>query len=370
MRRVAITGIGLVTAARRSAPSATWERAARGPQRGRADPRLRRRRRCARRSAREITDFEPKRLRRRNRRSLRMMTRNDQLAHGRRRRWRCRTPGSSWPRTTPSAPALFVGGNKEISNPMHLLEAVARRARRGRHGRHAPVRRAGARPAVYPLFFVEGLQAASLFYISRGLRPAGRRTPTSRARPRPAPIAIGRGFRAVRRGEADVAVAGGFDDADLLVEHDQDRRARRPDRAQRPRRGARAARTTATATAPCWARARRSSCSRSSRRRTRAGRAIYAEIAGFGSGFDADQLLTPHPEGAALALRDRARRCARPAATPDDVGYVAAHGSGTRARRRQRGARAARGVRRRRRPARASSVKAGDRPPGRRRPGR
>jgi 3-oxoacyl-[acyl-carrier-protein] synthase II len=55
---------------------------------------------------------------------------------------------------------------------------------------------------------------------------------------------------------------------------------------------------------------------------------IYAEITGFGVGFDAYKLLTPHPEGRGLshavaaALREAD-------SLPSSMGYVATHGNGT-----------------------------------------
>ena len=87
------------------------------------------------------------------------MTRNDvlalvgaTLAAARRRARAERGPGEPH--------GLFVGSNKEISNPMHLLEAAL--AARDDDGTvdHAALRRAGVSGGVYPLFYVEGLQAA------------------------------------------------------------------------------------------------------------------------------------------------------------------------------------------------------------------
>jgi 3-oxoacyl-[acyl-carrier-protein] synthase II len=55
---------------------------------------------------------------------------------------------------------------------------------------------------------------------------------------------------------------------------------------------------------------------------------IYAEITGFGVGFDAYKLLTPHPDGRGLAHAVRA--ALREAdSLPGSVGYVATHGNGT-----------------------------------------
>lgn len=60
----------------------------------------------------------------------------------------------------------------------------------------------------------------------------------------------------------------------------------------------------------------------------RRGAAILGEIAGFGATSDAGHVTDPSPDGAAramrLALEDAAMR-------PEDVGYINAHGTGTRA---------------------------------------
>ncbi len=56
---------------------------------------------------------------------------------------------------------------------------------------------------------------------------------------------------------------------------------------------------------------------------------IYAELAGFGNGCDAYQMLVPHPEGEGVFLAaDRAMRSAR--ISEEDVDYINAHGTGTR----------------------------------------
>src|SRR5205823_1079455 len=62
-----------------------------------------------------------------------------------------------------------------------------------------------------PLFYVEGLQPAALFHVSsrHGIRGANDFfAGTADA----GSFAIGRAMRAIRRGEADVAVAGGYDE--------------------------------------------------------------------------------------------------------------------------------------------------------------
>ena len=94
---------------------------------------------------------------------------------------------------------------------MHLLEGtlVARK-----EDGTVDFRRLGesASSAFPPLFYVEGLQAASLFYISQAFGLKGANTYFAGSA-EVGSVAVGRGYRAVQRGEVDVAIAGGFDDA-------------------------------------------------------------------------------------------------------------------------------------------------------------
>jgi nodulation protein E len=53
---------------------------------------------------------------------------------------------------------------------------------------------------------------------------------------------------------------------------------------------------------------------------------IYAEIVGTGSSADASHITQPLADGAATAIRSA---LADAAATPDEVGYISAHGTGT-----------------------------------------
>jgi nodulation protein E len=53
---------------------------------------------------------------------------------------------------------------------------------------------------------------------------------------------------------------------------------------------------------------------------------IYAEIVGTGSSADASHVTQPHPDGAAAAMRNALRDAN---ASPDEVGYLSAHGTGT-----------------------------------------
>jgi 3-oxoacyl-[acyl-carrier-protein] synthase II len=106
---------------------------------------------------------------------------------------------------------LFVGSGKEISDPAHLERATAE-ARRD--DGTVDVRRFGevATQTAYPLFYVEGLQAASLFYISQAFGLRGVNTYFDGAAEAGAQ-AVAAGFRAVRDGHADRALTGGCADA-------------------------------------------------------------------------------------------------------------------------------------------------------------
>jgi nodulation protein E len=55
---------------------------------------------------------------------------------------------------------------------------------------------------------------------------------------------------------------------------------------------------------------------------------IYAEIVGFGFSADAGHITQPQAEGAASAMR---QAIADASASPDEVGYISAHGTGTQA---------------------------------------
>jgi 3-oxoacyl-[acyl-carrier-protein] synthase II len=59
------------------------------------------------------------------------------------------------------------------------------------------------------------------------------------------------------------------------------------------------------------------------------GAEVYAEVAGVGAGTDLDHLVSPDPEGKPLSAAV-ARALEQAGASAADVGYVAAHGTGTR----------------------------------------
>lgn len=320
MARVAITGIGVVTALGVGTDE-TWRglvegRSAVGPVRG-FDPSSLRSRLAA-----EISDFEPEQFA--TRKSLRSMTRNDMLAVAA-SALAARDAGLETA-PEPELAGLYTASNKETSNLDHILDAAL--VARDDDGT-VDLRRLGeqATSIFYPLFYVEGLQAASLFYISQayGLKGANAYfAGTGEA----GAVAIGTAFRAVKRGEVSLAVAGSFDDGCswwnmtkfdpigiLTDRNDLGAEACRP--FDRERSG------TVLGEGGAFfvledldaAKAR--------------GAKIYAEIVGFGSASDTFRLITPDPEGRALEhALDSALREAGVASS--DVGYVVADGTGTR----------------------------------------
>ena len=317
MRRVVVTGIGLCTPLGIDTRS-TWAALLQG---------------CS--GVGPIASFDASSLRTRigaelaelpaeptiNRRARRMMTRNDILAMvgvGLAVRDAGLEPDEQ--RTS-----LFLASNKETCEPEHLLSAAL--SARGEDGR-VDLRRFGAsaRSSVHPLFYVEGLQAASLFYVSQAYGLKGANTYFAGTADTSA-IAIGRAFRAIRRGEADSAIAGGFDDPVTwwnlskldglgLLTGSNERGAG----ACRPFDAGRDGTVLGDGAALLVLEERQAALRR--------GASVYAELTGFGTTFDAAHLLTPDPSGEPLA---RAIMCALEEAqtSPDDVGYVAAHGSAT-----------------------------------------
>ena len=272
--------------------------------------------------AAEIDGFEPTEFA--DRRALRTMTRNDQLAVAA-ATVAMRDAGLEKFEAGERA-GLFVGSSKEASDPVPVLEATL--TARNPDG-SVDMRRLGenASSLFYPLFYVEGLQAASLFYVSQAYGLMGANCYFAGGAEASA-IAIGRAFRAIRRGEADVALAGGWDDGSfwwnmvkydtlgiLTERNDLGAGACRPWDAERDgtvlgEGGAFLVLETVEA----------------ARKR---GATVYAEITGFGSAFDTHRLITPDPDGESLS-RAIESALAEAGAKPSEIAYVAAHGSGTR----------------------------------------
>jgi len=222
--------------------------------------------------------------------------------------------------------ALFTGGDKQVSDPDYFSDAsVAARSDDG----EVSMKRFGelAYGSVHPLFFIEGIQGSSLFYISEEYMLRGPNTYFSGTAEAGA-FAIARAARALRRGEADLAIAGASD-APIFWWH----------MAAWDTLGVLTGRNDLGASA----------CAPYDRDRDgtvmgeggaffvledleaaqQRGTEVYAELVGMGAGTDLDHLSSPDPEGKALAAAV-ARALDQAGASADEVGYVAAHGAGTR----------------------------------------
>ncbi|MEU7612616.1 beta-ketoacyl synthase N-terminal-like domain-containing protein [Micromonospora sp. NPDC049204] len=310
MKRVVVTGVGLVTGLG-VGTAQTWHalldgKSAVGALRGFDASSLQSR------LGAEVIDFDPAPFAV-NRRVLRNMTRNDQFG----------VAGAALALADagvtiddPDRTGLFLGGNKEISEPAKVLDAVL--LARNPDGT-ADLARMGTEGAArfYPLFYVEGLQAAALFYISQAHGLRGTNTYFAGTGEAGA-TAIGRAYRAVLRGEAAVAVAGGFDDPTswwsmtkldpmgvLTTRNDLGAGAIRPYDRNRdgfvPGEGA----------AFLVLEDAESAANR--------GASVYAEIAGFGRGFD--------PEGAAGVVGAIESALAEAGIEPDALSLVVTEGA-------------------------------------------
>jgi 3-oxoacyl-[acyl-carrier-protein] synthase II len=140
-------------------------------------------------------------------------------------------------------------------------------------------------------------------------------------------IAIGEGFRAITRGEADVMIAGGAE-APLAplcfgafsIIRAMSTRNEDPAHASRPFDSGRDGFVMAEGAAVLVLEERGRALAR--------GAPIYAEICGFGLTNDAHHMTAPRPDGrqAARAMRNA---LAEGGAAPHEVGYINAHGSST-----------------------------------------
>ena len=323
MRRVGVTGIGLVTSLG-VGTEPSWEglvagRSGVGEIEGFDASSLRTR------IGAEIRDLEPKDLvEKQQRRSLRKMTRGDVLGLVG-SILAVRDAGLDLSEDPDGRNGLFVASNKEICTPSHLLEpAVAARDGDGQ----VDIRRFGeqAPEQVYPLFFLEGLQAADLFYISEAFGLRGPNTFFAGGAEASA-VAVGRAFRSIKRGEADVVIAGGYDDAVawwsmckfesfgvMTPSNELGAGACRPYDAERD--GTVLGEGAALLVLEELEGARER------------GARVYAELCGFGSGVDVDHLVAPDGEGRGLELALKGS-LVEAEIEAGDVDYVAAHGSGT-----------------------------------------
>jgi 3-oxoacyl-[acyl-carrier-protein] synthase II len=139
--------------------------------------------------------------------------------------------------------------------------------------------------------------------------------------------AIGDAFRWIRRGEADVVLAGASDSeiypmglASFCLRGALSRRNGEPGRASRPFDGERDGFVLGEGAGFVVLEEREHALAR--------GADALAEVAGFGSACDAYRVTDPHPEGlgAILAMR---RALDDAGLTAGDVGYVNAHGTST-----------------------------------------
>lgn len=319
-RRVVITGIGLMTAIGQDARS-TWNsllegRTGIGPLRS-YDPSPLRTRIGA-----EIHDFDPQQWA--SRRTLRMLCRTDQLALAG-ATLALRDAGLADGGELGHRAGLFLGSNKEMPRMDELISQL----QSIRAGDGTPdLRKLGesASSVIAPLFFVEGLQPAAAFHISEkfGIRGANAYfagTADSGA------MAIGRAMRTVRRGEADVIVAGGYDDASgwwamskmdglgvLTTRNEQGAEAFRP--FDRDRSGS----VFGEGAALLVLEEREHALAR--------GAHVYAEVTGFGAGNDCVRPPSPQPRARGLARAIR-RALSDAGGTFHPGSYIAAHGCAT-----------------------------------------
>jgi 3-oxoacyl-[acyl-carrier-protein] synthase II len=319
-RRVAITGIGLLTPLGVGAKE-TWgeliaARSAVGPIRTYDASSL------ETQLGAEITELKPRDYV--DRRALRTMTRYDMLATvaG---VLAMRDSGIEIEDDPEGRFGLFTASGKEISEPEHFQDvAVAVRDDDGR----VDMRKFGelAFEQVHPLFYIEGLQGASLFYLSDAFPLRGPNTFFAGG-PDAGLTAVGRAYRAIRRGEADAVLAGGADapvcwwnmskiDSLGITTRRNDLEARACQPYDRARDG--------TVMGEGGAFLVLEDLEAAEAR----GAHLYAEVTGLGDCADVHRLLTPDPSGRPLA--DAITRALREAGTsPLEVDYVAGGGSGS-----------------------------------------
>jgi 3-oxoacyl-[acyl-carrier-protein] synthase II len=321
-RRVAVTGIGLVTALGVGVEDNWSELAAGhsgvGPIASYDASSLRSQ------LGAEVTALKPRDFV--DRRALRNMTRYDMLATvaG---VLAMQDSGLELEEDTDGRHGLFTASGKEISEPEHFQDvAVAVRDDDGR----VDLRRFGelAFEQVHPLFYIEGLQGASLFYLSDAFPLRGANTFFAGG-PEAGLTAVGRAFRAIRRGEADVVLAGAadapvcwwnmakVDSLNLTTPHNElGEEACRP--YDRDRDGTVMGEGGAFLVLEEYEAVRAR------------GARIYAEVTGFGTSTDIQHLLAPDPQGRPLA--EAIARALREAdVAPGQVDYVAGSGTGSRA---------------------------------------
>jgi 3-oxoacyl-[acyl-carrier-protein] synthase II len=140
-------------------------------------------------------------------------------------------------------------------------------------------------------------------------------------------IAIGRALMAIRHGEADLCLAGGAEAPLAPLTYGafaniraMSTRNEEPDRACSPFDASRDGFVMGEGACVLLLEERE--------RALRRGAEVYAELLGYGTSNDAYHMTMPRPDGSQSA-RAIAGALADAALSPDDVGYVNAHGSGT-----------------------------------------
>lgn len=180
------------------------------------------------------------------------------------------------------------------------------------------------RPRISPLTVVLGMHNAAASHISLGLG-LGADCLTYSVACASSAVAIGEAMRRIQHGEMDVALAGGaeasmpfaavkaWESLQVMAQAGDD-----PARACKPfdasRTGLVLGEGAAALVLEDWDHA------------SRRGARIYAELAGYGSSCDHHHLTAPHADGQARALRQALKQAGL---APDEVGYVNAHGTAT-----------------------------------------
>ncbi|WP_446226149.1 beta-ketoacyl-[acyl-carrier-protein] synthase family protein [Nocardia sp. IBHARD005] len=316
-RRVVVTGLGLITALGEGW-ARTWEaivegKTAIGPLRG-YDPAPLRTRLGA-----EITGFDPTHFV--SRRSLRMANRGDQFAIA--AATLALEDAGLADTELGYRTGLFLGGNKQVARLEPFTKIAGLRTPDGELSLRSIGE--GVSRFISPLMYVEALQPAGVFHVSQKF---GMRGPNAffAGTAESGITGIGRGMRAIRRGEADQVVAGGYDDAVtwwsmskmdglgvLSPRNDLCERAFRP--FDRDHSGS----VLGEGGAVLVLEEREHALRRGAR--------CYAEVTGMGSGNDGTRLAAPHPRGRGLARAiGRALTDAAGQGAPD---YIAAHGCAT-----------------------------------------
>ncbi len=320
-REVVISGIGLLTALGEGA-EANWKalvagESGVGPMRSYDTTPLQSR------LGAEIHDFDATRFA--AKRQLRTINRGDRLALAA-GRLALEDAGVDISNPLGHRTGLYLGGNKSIGRMEQLIEElkVIRRedgsADQAMLGRKADV-------IMPPLFFVEGLQSGGVFNISQTFGIQGSSAFFAGTADAGA-SAIGHGLRAIRRGEADMVIAGGYDDATswwsmslldrigvLTTRNELGKAAFRPYDLERS--GAVAGEGAALLVLE----EKQSALARGAR--------IYAEINGYGGGHDCRTPPAPDAQGRGL-VRAMRRSLQDARLTPSDLGYVVSHGAATR----------------------------------------